>query len=159
MSACARSRPPFVAPAVRAPLRHRPLWTRSLSVDIDSMARCLDGRAEPASVLYVYHDPSRAVAITTLDAHGAIEHCVIDEGRVVVRQPGEETVEDFGGLPLFSLGATRPAIAERQTIEQVAVEGHVMGWLYWLPEGSSHAVDWIDGEDKSALEQREEDQP
>jgi len=127
---CADKAPAFRPPA-RVEARHRPPWLRSIAVDLDHMVRCLEGRESPSYVLLVYHDPSRVVGMTTVDAYGALEHCVVDKGRVALRVPTDDRPEDYEGLPLFSLGERRPEFAEANVLEEVISEGHVLGWLYW----------------------------
>lgn len=141
---CAHKAPAF-RPPTRVEARHRPSWIRSIPVDLDYIVRCLDGREAPSYVLLVYHDPSRRVGMTTVDAYGALEHCVIDGGRVALRVPTDEVPEDYQGLPLFSLGEKRPEFAEANVLEEVISEGSVLGWLYW-PRSTANKADDTVGE-------------
>lgn len=132
LSGCAAHEPPPAhAPRSLVAARHRPRWVQTVAADVDAMVRCLEGREGPAYVLYVHHTVDRLTAMTTTDAYGALEHCVVGDGTVFVRKPALEHLTDFSELPLFSLGGTPPAVPPMTVLEEIVSEGTVIGWVHW----------------------------
>lgn len=110
---------------------HRPLWLQTIPADVDAMAHCLEPREAPRYVVLIVHAADASTAITTLDAYGALEHCVVQDGRVVLRQPSSEQIDALEGLPRFSLGPTRPRVPRGTALEEIAQAGASVGWLHW----------------------------
>lgn len=118
--------------AARASARlYRPAWVSTISADLDMLARCLEGREAPAFVVHVHHTADAVTVVTTVDAFEAVEACAVADGKPLVREPMEERLRDFEGLPLFALGARKPRVPTGARMQEVGGGGEVLGWLYW----------------------------
>jgi hypothetical protein len=128
--ACVRS-----APAVDHPRlgRVRPNWAANLGPHVDAMQRCLELREAPRYVAFVEPLPSGATGVTTVDAYGAVEHCAIDAGEIVRREPATISELDIATArgALFALGPAQPIVPVGRVLEEVVDSGSVLGWLYW----------------------------
>jgi hypothetical protein len=130
LAACARN-----TPAVEHPLpgRVRPNWAANLGPHMDAMQRCLELREAPRYVAFVDPLPSGATGVTTVDAYGSVEHCAVDAGEIVRREPAtisELDISTAGGA-LFALGPEQPIVPVGRVLEEVLDGGSVLGWLYW----------------------------
>lgn len=131
-----------VAPRMRRPpgapkpaALYRPAWIAAIAVDVDVIARCLEGRESPSFVVHVHHTVDAVTVVTTVDAGVALEACAVEEGRVLLREPSAEHLADFDGQPLFSLGPRKPRLSTGARVQEVVRDETVIGWLCW-PESA-----------------------
>lgn len=113
---------------------YRPGWTAAISLHLDDIRLCLEGREPPTAVVHVQALASGATGITDVDGFGQVENCAVDRGHVVIREPTLLEPADLDGLPLFSLGPSQPVVGFGVLLEQVTEKETLLGWLYW-PRG------------------------
>jgi hypothetical protein len=122
------------AGAGAAKVFYRPEWVASVAADASALARCLEGRESPASVVHVHHTADAVTVVTTVDAYEALEVCAVANGKVLVREPSAERLRSFDGLPVFILGARKPRLPTGARMQEIVKGGEVLGWLYWPAE-------------------------
>lgn len=130
-SACGGSTKPVVRRRPSSEAQHRPPWLGWITTARHEIALCLEGRESPSYVMLVYREASDVTIVSTVDAFRMIEHCGVEGGKVVLRQPGRQPLSAYEGMPLFSLGPPRPHVPSSLPMEEVVDDRGVLGWIHW----------------------------
>jgi hypothetical protein len=139
--------------AASMPPNHEPVaehyqagWVGLLPTQIDAVRTCVQDRQPPTLVFHLSERPSGAVGVLSVDGAGVVQRCAVRAGVVVHRGVYDVRPEQLAGFPVFILGQDAPSGVPNLMLEQVQVEGAVVGWLYWPTEVAISKASVLEGE-------------